>query len=161
MFPSCGMTRYDTIFCLLSPRTSVHYRAAPNASLRNPCCGLVTPDSAYEDKGDAHTCRVRDTPTLKQRSMRKEVRRWPESRYTQTRRFPVVPFWQRQAVHWLVPRPADSWARPRPASASHNEVGRCALPRAVTLPVSTHTAISCTWCHRHLPLPPRASSTSI
>src|SRR6266568_4459883 len=117
MFPSCGVTMYATIFWLLSPRTSVHYRAAPNASLQNPCCGLVTPDSAYEDEGDAHTCRVRDTPTLKQRSMRKEVRRWPESRYTQTRRFPVVPFWQRQAVHWLVPRPADSWARPRPASA--------------------------------------------
>jgi len=36
---------YDTIFWLLSLRTSVHYRAAPNASVCNMCGALVTPDS--------------------------------------------------------------------------------------------------------------------
>src|SRR6266704_646131 len=37
----------DSIFWLLSLRTSVHYLAAPTANARSTCCVLVTPDHAW------------------------------------------------------------------------------------------------------------------
>src|SRR5262249_2831413 len=95
-----------TIFWLLSLRTSVHYRAAPNVSVCSTCGTLVAPDSE-EWTRETHTPEGTWYPYSKQQSMRKEVRRWPESQSTQTRCFPDAPSWQRQAVPWLASRPAD------------------------------------------------------